>query len=102
MIRSKLKGSKGQSKSGFVYRGLDNTRIEALSDSVFAIAIALMLISSTIPETYDELLIFLEDFIPFAITITLLMLIWFEHFQFFLRYGLTDGRTVFLNKIFYF
>lgn len=99
MLREKLKSSKGESKSGFRYRGLNNTRIEALSDSVFAIAIALMLISSSIPETYNELLIFLEDFVPFAITITLLMLIWFEHFQFFLRYGITNGKIVFLNTI---
>ena len=36
-------------------RGLDNTRIEALSDGVFALAIALLLISSEVPSTFDEL-----------------------------------------------
>ncbi|MEQ9425418.1 MAG: TMEM175 family protein [Cyclobacteriaceae bacterium] len=99
MIRQALKASDVGKSSNFQFRGLDNTRIEALSDGVFAIAIALLLISSNVPTTYAELVIFLNDFIPFSATIAILMSIWYEHFIFFLRYGLKDGKVVFLNSI---
>ena len=98
MVRQKLKES-GIGLSSFKIRGAANTRIEALSDGVFAIAIALLLISSSVPETYDELILFLVDCIPFGATIAILMTIWFEHYTFFLRYGLTDATTVFLNSL---
>lgn len=99
MVRQKLKESGFGKPAEFNIRGAANTRIEALSDGVFAIAIALLLISSQPPETYDELIAFLSDFVPFAGTIAILMTIWFEHYTFFLRYGLTDATTVSLNSI---
>ncbi len=99
MVRQALKKNGVGETPTFNVRGSDNTRIEALSDAVFAIAIALLLISADIPETYDQLVVFLADFVPFAATITLLMLIWFEHYTFFLRYGLTNATAVFLNTI---
>jgi len=50
LIRNKLKKQGIVSNPDFKVRGSANTRIEALSDAVFAISIALMLISSSIPE----------------------------------------------------
>ena len=99
MIRQALKPKTNVLPNGFRLRGMDHTRIEGLSDSVFAIAIALLLISADVPEKFSELKLFLKDFIPFGITITLLMLIWHEHYTFFIRYGLKDNLTVFLNTI---
>ena len=62
MVRKKIR--ENLNNSGFKLRGVGATRIEALSDGVFAIAIALLLISASFPETYAELRIFMYDFIP--------------------------------------
>ncbi len=96
-IRAKLKSKKSRSKAGFKFRGVDNTRIEALSDGVFAIAIGLLLLSSRNPETYADLEKFMVDFVPFGATISLLMVIWYQHYLFFIRYGLKDPLTVAVN-----
>ncbi len=101
MIRQHLKIASGKNEQSlFRNRGVDNTRIEALSDGVFAIAIALLLISTSVPEKFSELVIFLHDFVPFTFTIALLMVIWYQHYLFFLRYGLKDSVTVALNTLF--
>lgn len=88
-----------QEKLGFRLRGLENTRIESLSDGVFAIAIGLLLLSSSPPQTFDELKDFIKDFIPFAGTISILMIIWYQHYLFFIRFGLRDAGTVAINTI---
>ena len=99
MLRSPVKKHFIGMNQDFRYRGEDSTRIEALSDSVFALAIALLLISTTSPGTYKELLIFTQDLIPLAVCIALIMLVWSEHFKFFLRYGFRGGAIVALNTI---
>ncbi|WP_026951749.1 TMEM175 family protein [Algoriphagus mannitolivorans] len=95
----KSKISNTQSNLGFSLRGLENTRIESLSDGVFAIAIGLLLLSSSPPETFAELKIFIQDFIPFAGTISILMTIWYQHYLFFIRFGLRDASTTAINTI---
>lgn len=100
MVRSALKEkSLKNTKPDFRFRGVDNTRVEALSDGVFAIATALLVISSSIPETYEELLLFIHDLVPFAICMALLMLIWFQHYVFFIRYGFKDAKIVAINTL---
>jgi uncharacterized membrane protein len=88
-----------QTNYGFSLRGLENTRIESLSDGVFAIAIGMLLISSNPPTTFDELKIFIKDFVPFAGTISVLMWIWYQHYLFFIRFGLRDASTTAINSI---
>lgn len=83
----------------FRYRGEEQTRVETFSDAVFALAVTLLVISTTPPVTFQQLLKFTQDLIPFAMCITLLSLIWFEHFKFFLRYGFRNARVVFLNML---
>ncbi|SMD34726.1 Protein of unknown function [Reichenbachiella faecimaris] len=100
MVRSALKEKTlKDSDVPFRFRGVDNTRVEALSDGVFAIATALLVISSSIPETYAELLHFLKDLVPFALCMALLMLIWFQHYVFFIRYGFKDAKIVAVNTL---
>lgn len=94
-MRKQLKAQ--HKETDFRLRGLENTRIESLSDGVFALAIALLLISSDFPETFADLKVFMEDFIPFGGAITLLVLVWYQHYLFFIRYGLKDGRIVAVN-----
>lgn len=99
MVRKSLKKQSLSAQSLFNYRGVDNTRIEALSDGVFAIATALLIISSSIPETFAELKLFLKDLVPFAICMVMLMLIWYQHYVFFIRYGFKDAKIVAINTL---
>ncbi len=91
--------NKKQKQTGFTLRGLENTRIESLSDGVFAIAIGLLLLSANPPTTFNQLVVFVKDFAPFAATISILMWIWYEHYLFFIRFGLRDAGTTAINTI---
>ena len=81
----------------FKYRGLNQTRIETFSDAVFAFAFTLVVLSSSVPETFTELKASLREIIPFLICIVLIIVIWYQHYIFFLRYGLQNTRTVVIN-----
>ncbi|MEP1035635.1 TMEM175 family protein [Ekhidna sp.] len=81
----------------FRYRGLDQTRIETFSDAVFAVAFTLVVLSSTVPETFTELRRSIHDIIPSFICIVLIVVIWYQHYVFFLRYGLQNTKTVTVN-----
>jgi uncharacterized membrane protein len=83
----------------FRYRGEKTTRIETLSDAVFAIAIGLLLISTSPPITFYQLEHFTGDLVPFAMCIALISIIWYEHFLFFIRYGFRNSYIVFLNVL---
>jgi hypothetical protein len=78
--------------STFRYRGEEPSRIEALSDSCFALAIGLLLISTKSPDTFEELFDFTRDLIPVALCLTMIMLVWHQHFIFFIRYGFRNAR----------
>ena len=43
-------------KEGFRWRGEEITRIEGLSDAVFGFAVALLIVSTEVPKTFDALL----------------------------------------------
>jgi len=86
----------------FRYRGEDGGRLEAISDSVFALAIALLLISTSAPEKFEDIVKFTYELLPFAFCISLIILIWHEHVVYFLRYGLRNPKIIFLNTIFLF
>lgn len=99
MIRQKLKSTAIGMNNEFRYRGEEQTRIETFSDAVFALAVTLLVLSSTIPSTFTELKASFHDTIPFAICITLLMLIWYQHYIFFIRYGFRDVKIVAINTL---
>ena len=81
----------------FRYRGMDQTRIETFSDAVFAVAFTLVVLSSTVPETFDGLRKSIDDILPSFICIVLIVVIWYQHYIFFLRYGLQNTRTASVN-----
>lgn len=81
------------------YRGEEPSRIEALSDAAFALAITLLVISQSVPKTFGELKLLVADLVPFAFCIAAIMLLWHRHFIFFLRYGFRDSRITVLNSV---
>jgi len=81
----------------FRFRGEEPSRLEALSDSCFALAIALLLISSKSPDTFDELINFTKDLLPFGLCMIMIMWVWYQHFIFFFRYGFRNTVVVGFN-----
>ncbi len=86
-------------KDGFRLRGIEVSRIDAFSDVVFGFALTLLVVSLQVPKTYAELHLMLGGFVPFAISFTLLTLIWFAHYKFFRRFGLRDTGTIAINAM---
>jgi Predicted integral membrane protein len=98
MIRKSLL-SKSNSPE-FRLRGKDPGRLENFSDAIFALAITLLLISTSPPQNFDQIKRFVFDLLPFVMCIALIIVIWYEHYTFFARYGLRNEKIVFLNAIF--
>ncbi len=98
MLRPKNKLRKGQDPE-FRWRGRDVTRVENLSDIVFALSFGLLVTASTAPKTYDGLLKLLASFPSVAFAMAILFMIWNFHFVYFRRYGLVDKPTILFNSI---
>jgi len=102
MLRGGLKKHYIGMNKEFRHRGEEAGRLETISDSVFALAIALLLISTSAPKKFEDIIQFTYELLPFAFCITLIILIWHEHVVYFLRYGLRNPKIIFLNTIFLF
>lgn len=83
----------------FEWRGQNVTRIENLSDIVFALALGMLLLTGAPPQTFSELVHFLISIIPVTASFAILVLIWNGHFVFFRRYALADNTIVLLNSM---
>jgi len=83
----------------FKARGNEPSRIEQLSDCIFALAITMSLMSTAAPKNYGDLILFISDLIPFALSVLAVMWIWHVHYQFFMRFGLRDMRIIVLNTL---
>jgi uncharacterized membrane protein len=81
----------------FRWRGESPTRVEALSDMVFAFAVTLLVVSSAPPSSFAELGEQLWGFPGFAAAFAILLIVWHSHYIFFRRYALEDGWTTTLN-----
>jgi len=99
MIREKLIDRGIGDDKTFRWRSHEVSRTEGLSDAVFGFAITLLVVSLEVPKTYSELMQTMRGFGAFAISFTLLFMVWFNQYKFFRRYGLQDNLTVFLNAI---
>lgn len=84
----------------FRFRGEEPGRLENFSDAVFALAVTLLLISTSAPSNFEQIKRFAWDLIPFCVCIVLIILIWHEHFVFYYRYGLRNTKVIALNTLF--
>ena len=83
----------------FRQRSHEVSRIEGLSDAVFAFAVTLLVVSLEVPKTFDELMRAMRGFGAFAVCFALLFLVWFNQYKFFRRYGLQDTLTIIINAV---
>src|ERR1700752_1072677 len=99
MIREKLIDKGLGDPRKFRWRSYEISRIEALSDAVFAFAVTLLVVALEVPKTYDELTEVIRGFGAFAISFALLFVVWFNQYKFFRRYGLNDIVTIIINAV---
>lgn len=99
MFRKAISNQTGSRHKGFHYRGHEVKRIETFSDAVFAFAVTLLIVSLEVPKSFEELMVTMRGFFAFAISFSLLLLIWWEQHIFFRRYGLEDVKVVVLNAM---
>jgi uncharacterized membrane protein len=97
MIREQMIGKAVGRRGDFRWRGHEVSRIEGLSDAVFAFAITLLVVSLEVPKTFSELAETMHGFGAFLISFLLLFAVWFNQYKFFRRYGLRDTTTVLIN-----
>jgi Endosomal/lysosomal potassium channel TMEM175 len=99
MLREPLIQNHIAKPGAFRWRSHEISRIEGLSDGVFAFAVTLLVVSLEVPKTFTELSATMRGFGAFAISFTLLFMVWFNQHKFFRRYGLQDNVTVCLNAV---
>ena len=102
MFNKYFRKDKHFSQTGFRYRGVESSRIELLTDAVFAFAITLLVIASEVPKSYVELQASMHNFVGFIACSLLLLGLWSNHSNFFMNYGMQDLKTKILNFIFLF
>jgi len=100
MIRQSLAKNRIGMNAEFNFRGEEPGRLENFSDAVFALAITLLLISTSPPTNFEQIRRFTYDLIPFSLCIVIIIMIWHEHYVFYLRYGLRNTRVILLNTLF--
>lgn len=81
----------------FTWRTTEVLRIENLSDIVFALALGILVSASSTIRTFDDLTGYLISIIPITAGFAMLVSIWNDHFIFFRRYAVADGRIIVLN-----
>ncbi len=84
---------------GVPWRSHEVSRIEALSDAVFAFAVTLLVVALEVPETFAELWTKMHGFFAFALSFAMLFQVWYTQHVFFRRYGMQDVFTVVTNGV---
>jgi len=83
----------------FRWRGGEVSRLEALSDAVFALSLTLLVVALEVPRTSEELIRLFWQFPAFGICFAFLLWVWYEHYLYHRRYGFEDASTVALNGL---
>lgn len=85
-------------ESHFQWRSPEVSRVENLSDIVFALVLTLAAAQS-VPSSFADLANLWRDALTLAACFALILTIWHTHHVFFRRYDLQDSYTVFLNAV---
>jgi transmembrane protein TMEM174 (potassium channel) len=88
--------------AGWRTRSESPSRLECFSDSVFAFALTLLVVSLEAPMQLDALYEKIPYFAGFAGAFAILVVLWYRHAVFFRRYALEDRTTVALNAAYLF
>jgi uncharacterized membrane protein len=91
-----------QGEQHFRWRGGDVSRIEGLTDAVFALSLTLLMVSVEVPGSYAEMRQAFFQLPAFLACFAVLVWCWYHHFIYHRRYGLENVPTVFLNAAFLF
>ncbi len=86
-------------QDGMQARSREVGRLEALSDGVFGLSIALLVVSSQVPSTFAELWAFMGEFPAFFLCMVMIAMIWRMHHRFFLQFALCDRYIVRVNTL---
>jgi uncharacterized membrane protein len=78
-------------------RGAEISRLDVFSDVVLGFALVLLVFSLAIPRSFTDLRSPDPSFVASAVCFLMLVNVWFSHYVFFRRYGLSDRVTVILN-----
>ena len=97
MIRQHIIPRHLRGEKHFHWRGGDVSRIEGLSDGVFAFALTLLVVSLEVPDTFDQLKEAFLQLPAFAACFAFLILCWYFHYRFHRRYGLETLGAAVLN-----
>ena len=85
-------------QDGFRQRGHEMTRIEVLTDTAFAFAITMLVISlNDVPRTWQELLDGLKQLPALIASFLQIMMFWYGHVKWSRRFGLEDATTIWLS-----
>lgn len=100
MLRGALQDFKGLDHDpDFHWRGTNVTRIENLSDIVFALALGMLISGVDAPRDVSGLRVFLINIVPTALGFIVLLALWHRHYTFFRRYGVADKTIIILNAV---
>ncbi|MCA8965499.1 MAG: DUF1211 domain-containing protein [Planctomycetes bacterium] len=102
MIREHLFHKRIATDPMFRWRGGEISRLEGLSDGVFALSLTLLVMSTEVPGTFYELWRAAVQLPIFVACFAMLMMAWRYHYLFFRRYGLEDLPTTVLNAVYLF
>lgn len=83
----------------FRWRGTEVTRVENLSDIVFALSVGMLVSSTEVPRSFEEVQQFLVGIVPVTAGFVVWLSLWQYHFTFFRRYALIDRTVVLINAI---
>ena len=99
MIRQYIVPKALRGEKNFRWRGGDVSRLEGLSDAVFAFSLTLLVVSLEAPKTFEGLKNVFIQLPVFAVCFALLVWIWYCHYLFHRRFGFEGAMMTFLNSV---